>query len=172
MSENNTQSTQSTQSDTQSRVPANNDSFELVGEDAMVAFGKRLAKASQGWGVIYLEGDLGAGKTTLSRGILRGFGHEGAVKSPTYTLVEPYEMAHQSVYHFDLYRLGDPEELDFLGVREYFGTHALCIVEWPVRGQGFLPAADITVRISYQPDSRRLVVEPHSEHGQTICNNL
>ena len=146
--------------------------FELNGEEAMVAFGRRLAEASQGWGVFYLEGNLGAGKTTLSRGILRGFGHEGAVKSPTYTLVEPYEMGHQSVYHFDLYRLGDPEELDFLGVREYFGPHSLCLVEWPVRGKGFLPPADITIRISYRPDSRVVEVESASKHGQTICHNL
>ncbi len=138
----------------------------------MVAFGRRIAEASKGWGIIYLEGDLGAGKTTLSRGILRGFGHEGAVKSPTYTLVEPYEMEDSNVYHFDLYRLGDPEELDFLGVREYFGPHALCLVEWPVRGKGFLPAADIEIRISYQPESRVVWVEPLSEHGQTICSNL
>ncbi len=146
--------------------------IELSGEDEMVAFGRRLAKASQGWGVFYLEGDLGAGKTTLSRGILRGFGHEGAVKSPTYTLVEPYEMEHQSVYHFDLYRLGDPEELDFLGVREYFGTHALCLVEWPIRGKGFLPAADIHIRIAYRSDSRVVEVEPNSKHGQTVCKSL
>ncbi len=146
--------------------------FELEGEDSMVAFGHRLAKASEGWGVFYLEGDLGAGKTTLSRGILRGFGHQGAVKSPTYTLVEPYEMERQAVYHFDLYRLGDPEELDFLGVREYFGPHALCLVEWPIRGQGFLPAADILVKIEYRPQSRVVVVEPVSEHGHTVCENL
>ncbi|WP_281645801.1 tRNA (adenosine(37)-N6)-threonylcarbamoyltransferase complex ATPase subunit type 1 TsaE [Parendozoicomonas sp. Alg238-R29] len=146
--------------------------IELKGEDQMVDFGRRLACASEGWGVFYLEGDLGAGKTTLSRGILRGFGHEGAVKSPTYTLVEPYEMEHQSVYHFDLYRLGDPEELDFLGVREYFGPHALCLVEWPVRGKGFLPPADILIKIAYQPESRIIKVEPISEHGQTVCRNL
>ena len=145
---------------------------ELAGEESMVAFGRRIAEASKGWGIIYLEGDLGAGKTTLSRGILRGFGHGGAVKSPTYTLVEPYEMEDSNIYHFDLYRLGDPEELDFLGVREYFGPHALCLVEWPVRGKGFLPAADIEIRISYQPESRVVRVEPLSEHGQTICSNL
>ncbi len=138
----------------------------------MVAFGRQLAEASQGWGVFYLEGDLGAGKTTLSRGILRGFGHEGAVKSPTYTLVEPYEMEKYSVYHFDLYRLGDPEELDFLGVREYFGTHALCLVEWPVRGKGFLPSADVIIRISHCPESRIVEVEAVSEHGQAVCKSL
>ena len=132
---------------------------ELIGEDQMVAFGRRLAAASQGWGIIFLEGDLGAGKTTLSRGVMRGFGHEGAVKSPTYTLVEPYEMANNAVYHFDLYRLGDPEELDYLGVRDYFGTHALCLIEWPVRGKGFLPPADIIIRISHKPESRIVSAE-------------
>ena len=138
----------------------------------MVDFGRRLAEASQGWGVFYLEGDLGAGKTTLSRGIVRGFGHEGAVKSPTYTLVEPYELGDRNIYHFDLYRLGTPEELDFLGVREYFGPHALCLVEWPIRGKGFLPGADIIIRIAYHPDSRVIEVEPISEHGQTVYHHL
>ncbi len=138
----------------------------------MVAFGSQLAKASQGWGIFYLEGDLGAGKTTLSRGVLRGLGHTGSVKSPTYTLVEPYEMEHCSVYHFDLYRLGDPEELDFLGVREYFGSHALCLVEWPVRGKGFLPPADIIIRMTHCPDSRIVELEARSEHGRAVIREL
>ncbi len=138
----------------------------------MVAFGHQLAQASQGWGVFYLEGDLGAGKTTLSRGVLRGLGHTGSVKSPTYTLVEPYEMEHCSVYHFDLYRLGDPEELDFLGVREYFGPHALCLVEWPIRGKGFLPPADIIIRMTHCPDSRIVELEALSEHGCAVIREL
>lgn len=138
----------------------------------MVAFGRQLAQASGGWGGVYLEGDLGAGKTTLSRGVLRAFGHQGAVKSPTYTLVEPYEIGDVSVYHFDLYRLGDPEELDFLGVREYFGPHALCLVEWPVRGKGFLPPADITIKISHCPEGRVIELEAFSEHGCDVQKQL
>lgn len=124
--------------------------FFIDNETDMVAFGERLGRsfsAQEGTLCIFLIGDLGAGKTTLSRGILRAFGHEGAVKSPTYTLVEIYEFPERRVCHFDLYRLGDSEELEYMGIRDYFADGSLCLIEWPERGEGVLPAADVIINV-------------------------
>ena len=135
----------------------------LRDEAGTVACGGRLARALRPGLLLTLTGDLGAGKTTLCRGIVQGLGHSGAVKSPTYTLVEPYEHTRIPVYHFDLYRLGDPEELELLGFRDYFGGDlggdCLCLVEWPERGGGFLPAADLAITMAMQGDGRRVTLE-------------
>lgn len=140
--------------------------------EAQEALGCRLAAALRGRGVVYLQGDLGAGKTTLTRGVLRGYGHAGAVKSPTYTLVEPYELAGIAVYHFDLYRLTDPEELELMGMREYFRPDALVLLEWPERGQPLLPPADVVITIRAGNNGRALEFAAHNEYGRSVLNAL
>lgn len=144
----------------------------LADEDATVAFGRRLAAALTAGAVIHLHGDLGAGKTTLCRGILHGRGHVGAVKSPTYTLVEPYETAAGAVFHFDLYRLSDPEELEFLGIRDYLGSDALLLIEWPERGAGFLPPPDLALHLFAEAGGRRASWQAASPRGREIIARL
>lgn len=131
----------------------------IADEEAMVGFGEHLGRELQQLATplcVFLVGDLGAGKTTLSRGILRAFGHTGAVKSPTYTLVETYEFAHCRVNHFDLYRLGDPEELEYMGIRDYFAARNICLIEWPERGQGVLPTPDLFIEVGVQGLGREI----------------
>lgn len=133
----------------------------ICSEAEMLGLGRRLASYLRPPMVVYLQGPLGAGKTTFVRGILQGLGYLGSVKSPTYTIVEPYELAGVTLYHFDLYRLTDPEELEGLGIRDYLSANALCLIEWPERGDGFLPAADAKLVFSYQTgesSTRRLAV--------------
>jgi tRNA threonylcarbamoyladenosine biosynthesis protein TsaE len=125
-----------------------------------------------GGGRIYLTGDLGAGKTTLARGILRGYGHEGAVKSPTYTLVEPYEFSRYNIYHFDLYRLSDPEEVEFLGVSDYLDGSNLCLIEWPDRGGSLLPPADLMIELAIEGRGRRVTWRTGTPRGCEIADKL
>lgn len=130
----------------------------IENESAMEALGARVAATVQLGCVIFLKGDLGAGKTTFVRGFLRGLGYEGIVKSPTYTLVEEYSVAGKIIYHFDLYRISDPESLEFIGIREYFRPDSIALVEWPEQGVGFLPAADVVLDIEILDNGRKVWV--------------
>jgi len=156
-------------------------SVELLGEPAMLAFAADLAAvleqalaeqtrhgAVAQAAIIALQGNLGVGKTTLSRGILHGLGHSGAVKSPTYTLVELYQLALGTVCHFDFYRLMDPEELEYMGFRDYLVDARLCLIEWPERGRGFLPDPDITIDIIQAGEGRMLTLQAGSSAGGQI----
>jgi len=134
-----------------------NETHFIADEQAMLDFGAQLAQrlpAEQT--IVYLEGTLGAGKTTLVRGLLRALGHQGAVKSPTYTLVEPYQLGGRDIYHFDLYRLSDPEELEYMGIRDYLSTNALCLLEWPAQGGDAIPSANLIINIKYFNDGRQI----------------
>lgn len=145
---------------------------KLVDAEQTVAFGGRLSTACKEPVCIYLHGDLGAGKTTLTRGFIQGFGHKGNVKSPTYTLVEPYELDDWQIYHFDLYRLGDPEELEFMGIRDYFTETSHCLVEWPERGEGILPKADIDLTLRYVDQQRTIELQANTDVGVRVLKKL
>lgn len=154
--------------------------YFLSDETATVAMGKHIAESllhhdkqlSQQAFVAYLNGDLGAGKTTLTRGVVRGLGHQGNVKSPTYTLVEPYELSPYRVYHFDLYRLADPEELEYMGIRDYFNGQCVCFIEWPEKGSGLLANADLIINMAYQGEQRVIKLHACTELGECILAKL
>jgi tRNA threonylcarbamoyladenosine biosynthesis protein TsaE len=147
-------------------------SEHLSDEGSTLSFGERLGRVCGAHAVIFLRGELGAGKTTVVRGILRGLGHAGLVKSPTYTLVEPYRCGGRQVYHFDLYRLTDPEELEFMGARDYFEEDAICLVEWPERGEGFLPEPDLWLDLTYRDDGRDVTLTAPTERGRQVLEQI
>lgn len=138
----------------------------------MQALGARLAGVCKTGGFISLQGELGSGKTTLVRGLLHALGHRGAVKSPTFALLEPYSIDAQAVYHFDLYRLADPEELDFLGFRDYFIEDNLCLLEWPERGGYMLPKPDLHLQLSHDGSARDVVIRAESSRGEAMLDRL
>lgn len=146
--------------------------LHIADDSAMQALGAHLAQAAPPQWVIYLIGELGAGKTTLVRGYLRGLGYSGAVKSPTYTLIEPYEFGQRSVYHLDLYRMGDPQEVEYLGLRDVLGENVSVLVEWPQCGRGYLPPADLEITLVYAGSGRAVTLKAHSSAAETALGKL
>jgi tRNA threonylcarbamoyladenosine biosynthesis protein TsaE len=122
-------------------------------------FGAELFMSLPTKGLVFLHGDLGVGKTTLVRGFLRAAGYKGTVKSPTYTLVEEYTIGSRKIFHFDLYRVVDPEELEWIGIRDYFDQDSICFIEWPDKGTGFLPEPDRVITLKTQGLGRSLNIE-------------
>lgn len=147
-------------------------SLFLPDEASLISFGIQLAKVTSPPVIVFLQGPLGAGKTTLARGFLRGLGYEGRVKSPTYTLVESYELSKMDVCHFDLYRLHDPHELEFMGIQDYFKDNAICLIEWPEKGEHVLPQPDLILNIEMHAMGRQIKWVATSEHGKTILQRL
>jgi tRNA threonylcarbamoyladenosine biosynthesis protein TsaE len=145
----------------------------LADELATGDFGRRLAVCLPPGTVVYLEGDLGAGKTTLVRALLRALGHQGPVKSPTYTLVEVYVVSSLYWYHFDFYRFNHPEEFVDAGLGEYFRSDSVCLVEWPDKAAGFVPAADLVVKLEFaEGEGRRVALSADSPVGEQCLNSF
>lgn len=132
--------------------------MHIENEQAMLEAGKNLAGKLGAGLLVFLIGDLGAGKTTLVRGFLRGLGYAGVVKSPTYNLVESYVINDLNVFHFDLYRLMDAEELEYMGIRDYLNEKSICFIEWPDKGEGLLPSPDVCIEISIKGTERELLI--------------
>ena len=155
-----------------STITADERSVFLPDEAATMALGNRLALVIEPGLYVALSGDLGSGKTTLTRGILRGLGYQGKVKSPTYTLVEPYNLSKLDLYHFDFYRLNNPQEWLDAGFRDYFEPRTVCLVEWPERGGDLLPVADLKISLSVESSGRRIRIAAETEHGKHCLERL
>lgn len=141
-------------------------------EKSMLEFAADVAANCPDAIIIFLLGNLGAGKTTFARGFLRGLGQEGSVKSPTYTIVEPYQFSNHIVYHFDFYRIKDLFELELIGIQDYFTPDAICLIEWPENGAGLLPPADMSCYIEMRDTGREIRMVGHSDKGRDVLKRL
>ncbi len=146
--------------------------MHLADDAATRAFGARLARVILPGLLLYLHGDLGSGKTTLVRGLLRGLGYVGRVKSPTYTLVELYLVSRLNLYHFDFYRFKDPKEWREAGFGEYFNGASVCLVEWPEKAAGLLPPADLAIELEFSGDGRHLSIRAGTDRGNACLTRL
>ncbi|HKU72148.1 MAG TPA: tRNA (adenosine(37)-N6)-threonylcarbamoyltransferase complex ATPase subunit type 1 TsaE [Burkholderiales bacterium] len=144
----------------------------LTTEADTLSMGAALAAGLEPGLTIYMSGELGAGKTTLARGILRGLGHAGRVKSPSFALVEPYIFSRLYLYHFDFYRFTDPRELGDAGFRDYFNPDSVCLVEWPENAAGMLPAADLRIRLQVAGTGRQIEIDADTEAGRRCLERL
>lgn len=147
-------------------------SLYLADEAATLALGERLGQVLRPGLSVWLVGDLGAGKTTLARGLLRGLGYLGRVKSPTYTLVELYTLSRFNLYHFDLYRIADPDEWEDAGFRECFNEASVCLVEWPEKAKGVLPPPDVQVSLEFSDGGRHARMSGLTEGGKECVARL
>ena len=145
---------------------------QLADEAATLALGAQLAKSLSGGTILYLHGNLGAGKTTFARGVLRGMGYTDKVKSPTYTLVEVYNVFKLHLYHFDLYRFHDPLEWDDSGFGEYCHEHSICLIEWPEKAAERLPPADLRLHLTASGEGRSADIEAVSQRGKLCLKQL
>lgn len=147
-------------------------SFLLADENATMDFAQRLAAQLKPGMVIYLQGDLGAGKTTLVRAVLNALGYTGRVKSPTYTLLEPYQVAEIDLRHFDLYRMNDEEEWESAGFRDEFNGQNIFFIEWPDKARNLLPPADVEIVFEILPQGRRVEIFGHTQIGKECLKHL
>jgi tRNA threonylcarbamoyladenosine biosynthesis protein TsaE len=146
--------------------------INLPDATATEALGAALAAGVAPGRVLHLRGDLGSGKTTLVRGLLRALGYAGRVKSPSYTLVEPYEVSSLHFYHFDFYRFKDRSEWLSSGFREYFNPHSVCVVEWPEKAEDLLAPPDLELQLQFAGTGRRAIVEACSPSGEAWLSSL
>jgi tRNA threonylcarbamoyladenosine biosynthesis protein TsaE len=144
----------------------------LENEKETLEFGKSLSALIPNDFIIYLSGELGTGKTTIVRGFLNGLGYTKAIKSPTYTLVESYEIQDKQIHHFDFYRITDTEELELIGIRDYFSKDSICFIEWPERAQGFLPKPDLFCSLQMKNSGRHVILECCSKRSETCMKLL